>query len=114
VLGYMQSHRTLAGPDEPLQIVKTFREKKLPLDAVIYLGTGYTSPQFGTGWNVGHGTFEFNPHAFPKPAEAVEGIHGEEAKRALHSNTAPRNLTGTSVTETSDNPIHISNYWKRH
>src|SRR6185369_4491108 len=29
-LGYMQSHRTLAGPDEPLQIARTFREKKLP------------------------------------------------------------------------------------
>ena len=55
-LGYLQSHRTLAGPDEPLAVVTTFREKKLPLDAVIYLGTGYTSPQYGTGWNVGHGT----------------------------------------------------------
>jgi len=27
VMGYMQSHRTLAGPEEPLQIGKTFREK---------------------------------------------------------------------------------------
>jgi alpha-glucosidase (family GH31 glycosyl hydrolase) len=30
VMGYIQSHRTLAGPDEPLQIAKTFREKQLP------------------------------------------------------------------------------------
>ena len=40
-IGYMQSHRTLAGPEEPVAIAKTFRDKKLPCDAVIYLGTGY-------------------------------------------------------------------------
>ena len=38
--GYQQSHRTLAGRDEMLQEAKTFREKKLPCDALIYLGTG--------------------------------------------------------------------------
>jgi len=39
-LGYFQSHRTLAGPEEPLQIARTFREKNLPCDGLIYLGTG--------------------------------------------------------------------------
>ena len=55
VLGYLQSHRTLAGPQEPLQIAKTFRDRKLPCDGLIYLGTGYCP----AGWNVGHGTLDW-------------------------------------------------------
>src|SRR5215471_12336627 len=39
--GYQQSHRTLAGREEILAEAKTFREKKLPCDALIYLGTGF-------------------------------------------------------------------------
>jgi alpha-glucosidase/alpha-D-xyloside xylohydrolase len=39
--GYQQSHRTLASRDEVLTEAKTFREKKLPGDALIYLGTGF-------------------------------------------------------------------------
>jgi alpha-glucosidase/alpha-D-xyloside xylohydrolase len=113
-LGYFQSHRTLSGPDDWLNVVKTFREKKLPIDTVIYLGTGYTSPQYGTGWNVGHGTFEFNPRAFPDPAGAVKTLHGLNLKLVLHINAAPRNMHGASVTEKSDSSIHISNYWARH
>src|SRR4029453_12001703 len=37
--GYMQSHRTLAGIEEVMQVARTFREKRLPCDALIYLGT---------------------------------------------------------------------------
>ena len=40
-LGYMQSHRALSGPDEIMSIPKTFRDKKLPCDALIYLGTEF-------------------------------------------------------------------------
>ena len=36
--GYQQSHRTLASREEVLSEAKTFREKKLPCDALIYLG----------------------------------------------------------------------------
>ena len=39
--GYQQSHRTLGAPEEILQEAKTFREKKLPCDAMIYLGTDF-------------------------------------------------------------------------
>ena len=39
--GYQQSHRTLASREEVLSEAKTFREKKLPCDALIYLGTGF-------------------------------------------------------------------------
>jgi alpha-glucosidase/alpha-D-xyloside xylohydrolase len=109
-MGYMQSHRTLAGPEEPIAIAKTFREKKLPCDAVIYLGTGYCP----AGWNVGHGTFEFNPATFPRPDESLKALHDLNFRVVLHINRAPRNMFGASVGESSDDPIHISNYWKRH
>jgi alpha-glucosidase/alpha-D-xyloside xylohydrolase len=93
VLGYMQSHRTLAGPDEPLQIARTFRDKKLPCDAVIYLGTGYCT----NGWNVANGTIDFNRNAFPSPAEQIKALQAEHFKVILHVNQAPRNLFGTSI-----------------
>src|SRR5262249_12999701 len=49
-LGYMQSHRTLGGPDEVLRVARTFRDKQLPCDALIYLGTGYCPAR----WNTSH------------------------------------------------------------
>jgi alpha-glucosidase/alpha-D-xyloside xylohydrolase len=110
VLGYMQSHRTLAGPKEPVEIVRTFRQKKLPLDAVIYLGTGYCP----AGWNVGHGTLDFNPKTFDDPAKNLKALHDEHVKIILHVNKAPKNLFGGSVAEKSDDPRHIRNYWARH
>src|SRR5215472_10449532 len=39
-LGYQQSHRTLANREEILREAKTFSEKRLPCDTMIYLGTG--------------------------------------------------------------------------
>jgi alpha-glucosidase (family GH31 glycosyl hydrolase) len=109
-LGYFQSHRTLSGPDEPLQIARTFREKKLPCDAVIYLGTGYCT----NGWNTGHGSLSFNPNAFDHPAETLRSLHDLNFKVVLHVNRAPRDLFGASVTEESSSPRHIRNFWTRH
>ena len=60
-LGYQQSHRTLTSRDEVLNIVQTFRDKKLPCDSLIYLGTGFCP----SGWNTGHGSFTFNDRVFP-------------------------------------------------
>src|SRR5215467_2286413 len=54
--GYQQSHRTLANHDEVLAEAKTFREKKLPCDALIYLGIGFCS----SGWNTQNGSFSWN------------------------------------------------------
>jgi alpha-glucosidase/alpha-D-xyloside xylohydrolase len=51
--GYMQSHRTLAGPEEIDWVARTFREKRLPCDALIYLGTEFTP----SGWNTRNGEF---------------------------------------------------------
>jgi alpha-glucosidase/alpha-D-xyloside xylohydrolase len=110
VLGYIQSHRTLAGPDDPVQIAKTFREKQLPCDALIYLGTGYCT----NGWNTGHGSLEFNPNAFNHPAEQIQALHDLNFKVVFHINHAPRNMFGLSMTEKSDSPLHIKNYWARH
>jgi alpha-glucosidase/alpha-D-xyloside xylohydrolase len=110
VLGYQQSHRTLASPEEPAQIAKTFRDKELPCDALIYLGTGYCP----AGWNVGHGTLEFNPKTFDRPDRNLAALHDLHFKVILHVNRAPRDLFGESVTETSDAPQHIRNYWARH
>ena len=59
--GYQQSHRTLASRDEMLQEAKTFREKKLPCDTMIYLGTGFCP----SGWNTDNGEFTFNAELSP-------------------------------------------------
>jgi len=122
-LGYFQSHRTLAGPQEPLQIARTFREKKLPCDALIYLGTGYCT----NGWNTGHGSLNFNTNAFVP--ENIKALHDLNFKIVFHVNRAPRNLFGTSITPSSaageksgvkespedfDSRSHIRNYWARH
>lgn len=79
-LGYMQSHRTLASRDEVLGIAKTFREKKLPCDALIYLGTGFCP----SGWNTGHGSFTFNSDVFPDPQEMLREYHEKNLKVVLH------------------------------
>ena len=60
-LGYQQSHRTLASREEVLSIARTFREKKLPCDVLIYLGTGFCP----SGWNTGHGSFTLQSDGFP-------------------------------------------------
>ena len=79
-LGYMQSHRTLAGRDEVLGIARSFREKQLPCDALIYLGTGFCP----SGWNTGHGSFTFNADAFPDPAQMLREFHDRHFKVVLH------------------------------
>jgi alpha-glucosidase/alpha-D-xyloside xylohydrolase len=109
-LGYFQSHRTLAGPAEPLAIAKTFRDRGLPCDALIYLGTGYCP----NGWNTGHGSLTFNPKAFEHPAEDIRALHDLNFRVILHVNHAPQALFGDSIAEASDSPLHIRNYWARH
>jgi alpha-glucosidase (family GH31 glycosyl hydrolase) len=109
-MGYMQSHRTLAGPEEVLQVARTYRQKQLPCDALIYLGTGYCP----AGWNTGHGSLEFNPKTFDQPQQMIQQLHDQHFKVVLHVNQAPQGLHGLSMTETSDEPLHIRNYWAKH
>jgi alpha-glucosidase/alpha-D-xyloside xylohydrolase len=111
-LGYMQSHRTLSGPAEVLKIAQTFREKRLPCDALIYLGTGYTP----LGWNTGHGSFEFNRKAFDDPKKIVDGLHSLNFKVVLHINAAPRNLHGEIPAGATEAPApdQVATYWAKH
>ena len=81
-LGYQQSHRTLSSRDEILQEAKTFREKKLPCDTLIYLGTGFCP----SGWNTDNGEFAFNRNVFPDPKAAmIQQLHDQHFKvNVLH------------------------------
>lgn len=89
-LGYLQSHRTLAGPDEILDVARTFREKKLPCDALIYLGTGFTP----SGWNAANGSFAFNPRTFPDPKGLIDELHALHFRIVLHVVILARDLRG--------------------
>jgi alpha-glucosidase/alpha-D-xyloside xylohydrolase len=90
-LGYQQSHRTLAGREEVLGVAKTFREKKLPCDALIYLGTGFTP----SGWNTANGSFSFNPAVFSDPKAMLDELHGLNFRTVLHVVILARLLGGT-------------------
>lgn len=78
--GYMQSHRTLAGPDEVKWVARTFREKKLPCDALIYLGTEFTP----SGWNTRNGEFGWKPENFPEPKQMLDDLHAQHFRVVLH------------------------------
>ena len=78
--GYMQSHRTLTGPDEIEWVARTFREKKLPCDALIYLGTEFTP----SGWNTRNGEFGWKAENFPEPKKFIDAAHARHYKVVLH------------------------------
>jgi alpha-glucosidase/alpha-D-xyloside xylohydrolase len=78
--GYMQSHRTLAGPDEITWVARTFREKQLPCDALIYLGTEFTP----SGWNTRNGEFGWKAENFPEPKKFIDDMHAQHYKVVLH------------------------------
>jgi alpha-glucosidase/alpha-D-xyloside xylohydrolase len=111
--GYQQSHRTLASKEELLSVARTFREKKLPADVLIYLGTGFCP----SGWNTGHGSFTFNPTAFPEPKAEVDELH------ALHFHVVPHvvirsksvhGLAGDPVKPGNTDEGDAASYWNAH
>jgi alpha-glucosidase/alpha-D-xyloside xylohydrolase len=116
-LGYMQSHRTLEDDQQMLRLVDTFREKRIPIDAVIYLGTGFTP----RGWNTPQPSFRFNPEVFKRdPAEVIAELHKRNVKVALHMVPWDRDrlpsLQG-SIPPQKGEPIdasHIADYWRQH
>jgi alpha-glucosidase (family GH31 glycosyl hydrolase) len=112
-LGYQQSHRTLAGREEILEEARTFREKRLPCDAMIYLGTGFCP----SGWNTNNGEFQFNRKVFPDPRAMFEQLHQEHFKIALHVVINARTMHGT-VRDACDpqQPVEEqpSCYWAEH
>lgn len=115
-LGYMQSHRTLSTEADLLAEARIFREKKLPCDTMIYLGTGFCP----AGWNLGHDSFVFNPKVFEHdPAAVIHDLHMLNYHVALHIVPLQRDypqLHGhipPAPGETLDQQ-NIGMYWQRH
>jgi alpha-glucosidase (family GH31 glycosyl hydrolase) len=116
-LGYMQSHRTLEDDAQMLGIGETFRRKQIPLDALIYLGTGFTP----RGWNTKQPSFDFNPVVFTRdPAAVIADLHARHVKVVVHMVPWDRDrlptLHGTIPPrqgETLD-ASHLATYWQQH
>jgi alpha-glucosidase (family GH31 glycosyl hydrolase) len=116
-LGYMQSHRTLEDDQQMVNIVDSFRSKKIPVDAVIYLGTGFTP----RGWNKMQPSFEFNPEVFKRnPKNIIADMHARNVKVILHMVPWDRDKLPTLQGSIPPKPgesldaSHIQNYWKQH
>jgi len=115
-LGYMQSHRTLTTEKDVLDELRTFREKRLPCDAVIYLGTGFCP----AGWNLGHDSFAWNTNVFTRgPAEVLDDIHALHFHAILHVVPLQRDypqLHGQIPPPpgAAEDSRSITSYWDRH
>lgn len=111
--GYQQSHRTLASREEVLDEAKTFRDKKLPCDALIYLGTGFCP----SGWNTENGSFSWNSRVFPDAEEILGQLHEQDFRAVLHVVILTRALQG-SVRERCSlarfDEEQASCYWDAH
>src|SRR5262245_8974614 len=116
-LGYMQSHRTLEDETQLLGIIDTFRSKAIAIDAVIYLGTGF-SPR---GWNTKQPSFDFNPDVFKRdPSTVLADMHARHVKVVVHMVPWDRDrlptLHGTIPPKTGEtvDASHIQSYWRQH
>ncbi|WP_336959978.1 TIM-barrel domain-containing protein [Sphingobium aquiterrae] len=123
-LGYQQSHRTLGTPEEILAEAREFRERKLPCDAMIYLGTGFCP----SGWNTDNGEFGWNAKAFPDPPKAIKALHDEGFKVVLHVVIEGKRMTGGVTDPCTAPPLpsgrlpdgswppdrQVSCYWPHH
>lgn len=89
--GYQQSHRTLGDEQSVIEEAKTFREKKLPCDAMIYLGTGFCP----NGWNTENGSFVWNSRVFPEPKKSLDALHQQNFKAIVHVVILSDRLSGT-------------------
>ncbi len=112
-LGYQQSHRTLASREEVLSEAKTFRDKKLPCDALIYLGTGFCP----SGWNTENGSFAWNSQVFPDPKEMLDELHRDHFHAVMHAVILSDRLHG-AVNDPCDlarfDEESASCYWDAH
>ena len=112
-LGYQQSHRTLANREEILAEARTFREKKLPCDTMIYLGTGFCP----SGWNTGHGSWDFNPAVFPEPKAEIDALRSLHFRVVPHVVIRARSVSG-SVRDPFDPAVvdesSTASYWNAH
>jgi alpha-glucosidase/alpha-D-xyloside xylohydrolase len=116
-LGYMQSHRTLEDETQMLGIIDTFRAKAIPIDAVIYLGTGF-SPR---GWNTRQPSFDFNPDVFRRdPKVVLADMHDRHVHVVVHMVPWDRDRLPTLHGSIPPRPgeavdaSHIWSYWQQH
>jgi alpha-glucosidase (family GH31 glycosyl hydrolase) len=116
-LGYMQSHRTLEDDTQLLRIIDAFRSKQIPLDAVIYLGTGFCP----RGWNTPQPSFDFNPEVFKRdPIAVLADMHVRHVKVVVHMVPWDRDrlptLHGTIPAQPGEtlDAGHVQNYWQQH
>ncbi|HLV96264.1 MAG TPA: TIM-barrel domain-containing protein [Candidatus Acidoferrales bacterium] len=112
-LGYQQSHRTLASREEILDEAATFRSKKLPCDALIYLGTGFCP----SGWNTANGSFDWNERVFDDPPAILKKFHEQNFRVVPHVVILSPKLSGTvrdpcQVTRFDDEQAGC--YWDQH
>jgi alpha-glucosidase (family GH31 glycosyl hydrolase) len=101
--GYQQSHRTLASHEDVLAEAKTFREKRLPCDTLMYLGTGFCP----SGWNTENGSFSWNKRVFPDPKVAIAQLRQEHFRVVLHSVILENDLRGRV-----HDPCHVARFDK--
>ncbi|MEW5982254.1 MAG: TIM-barrel domain-containing protein [Acidobacteriota bacterium] len=116
-LGYMQSHRTLQDDRQLVEIIDTFRQKQIPLDAVIYLGTGFCP----RGWNTTQPSFSFNPDVFTRnPKAVIADMHARPVKVVVHMVPWDRDALPTLHGAIPPRPEetldagHIQTYWRQH
>ena len=112
-LGYQQSHRTLTSREEILVEASTFREKKLPCDTLIYLGTGFCP----SGWNTENGSFTWNDRVFPDPEETLKELHRKNFHVVLHAVILSDKLRGTvrdACEPSRSKDEQASCYWEAH
>jgi alpha-glucosidase/alpha-D-xyloside xylohydrolase len=116
-LGYMQSHRTLTDDRQMMGVIDTFREKRIPLDAVIYLGTGF-APR---GWNTRQPSFDFNPDVFTRdPKQVLAEMHARHVKVVVHMVPWDRDKLPTLHGSIPPRPgetvdaSHVQSYWRQH
>jgi len=110
-LGYQQSHRTLGPAEEIVAEAQKFRDKKLPCEAMIYLGTDFCP----NGWNTHNGEFTWNPKAFPDPKRTMDELHALHFKVVLHVVLEGHRLTGTVADPCTAAPLPsgrtADNHW---
>ncbi len=110
-LGYQQSHRTVDNWKMLYGIARTFREKHLPCDVLIYLGTGFAP----SGWNTGPRSFTFNPVVFPHPPEDISELHDMHFRVVLHVMGPPKKLAGSVDDKREPGNLNsVATYWGLH
>jgi alpha-glucosidase (family GH31 glycosyl hydrolase) len=79
-LGYMQSSRHFDSADEVRALGRTFRDKQIPCDVLIFLST-YGDAK---GMNQGVGFLEFEPGLFADAADILGDFHRQHFRVLSH------------------------------